>query len=313
MINVVPVSVVVMTYNEDLNIERCLASVHGWAGETFIVDSFSTDGTLEIARRYTHKIYQRRYDGHPQQWRWALDNLRFRYDWVFAVDADFQVTQELWHAIRDALSADQPAISGYFVRHRQIFRGRFLRWGTMYPRYWLRLFRREHVLIDADDLVDIHFYVGGRVGRLEHDVIEENRKESELAFWVEKQIRFAQRQAVEELRRREVLSNIPAEACLLGAPDQRTLWLKARWYRLPLYVRPFLLFFYRYVVRLGFLDGKQAFLYHFSQALLYRLLVDVRIEELQGHAAVARAGAIEGRAPEKRELLRPTLKGGEET
>src|SRR5438876_1560076 len=132
MTNVVPVSVVVMTYNEDLNIERCLASVHGWAGETFIVDSFSTDGTLEIARRYTHKIYQRRYDGHPQQWRWALDNLRFRYDWIFAVDADFQVTPELWHAIRDALSTDQPAISGYFVRNRQIFRGRFLRWGTMY-------------------------------------------------------------------------------------------------------------------------------------------------------------------------------------
>jgi len=91
------------------------------------------------------------------------------------------------------------------------------------------------------------------------------------------------------------------------------LWLKARWYRLPLYVRPFLLFFYRYVVRLGFLDGKQAFLYHFSQALLYRLLVDVRIEELQGHAAVARAGATEGRAPEKRELSLPTLKGEEET
>lgn len=293
MNGLIPVSVVVMTYNEELNIERCLGSVHGWTDELFIVDSLSTDRTLEIARRYTDKIYQRCYEGHPQQWSWALENLPFRYDWVFAVDADFQVTAGLWRAIGEALAGDLSRMNGYFVRHQQIFRGRFLRWGTMYPRYWLRLFRRQSVRIDPEDLVDVHFYVDGRVGRLERDVIEDNRKEANLAFWVEKQARFAQRQAVEELRRRHRPSATATRVRFFGPPDQRTLWLKERWYRLPLYIRPFLLLFYRYVVRLGFLDGKEGFLYHFTQAFLYRLLVDVRIQELQERGPVQ----VEGREP----------------
>jgi glycosyltransferase involved in cell wall biosynthesis len=295
----VPISVVVMTYNEETNIERCLDSIQGWTGEVFIVDSFSTDRTLEAARRYTTKIFQHEYEGHPQQWRWALETLPFAYDWIFAVDADFQVTPALWMAIRDALAEKTSGVAGYYVRHRQVFRGRFLRYGTMYPRYWLRVFRREAIGIDPHDLVDVHFYVDGRVGRLEHDVIEDNRKEQEMAFWVQKQIRFAQRHALEELRRRNGKADTAVRPTIFGTPDQRTLWLKDQWYKLPLYVRPFLLFFYRYVLRLGFLDGKEGFLYHFSQALLYRLMVDVRIEELRRQAISEDLPGTRGWSPVK--------------
>jgi hypothetical protein len=138
------------------------------------------------------------------------------------------------------------------------------------------------VRVDLDELVDVHFYVQPLVGRLEHDVIEDNVKDRNLAFWIGKQLRFAERQAVEELRGRSGAgtgSAVPPR--LLGSPDQRVLRLKEVWRRLPRYVRPFLLFGYRYVIRLGFLDGKEGFLYHFTQALLYRLAVDVRMEELE--------------------------------
>lgn len=286
-----PVSVVVMTYNEELNLERCLESVCPRAGEIIVVDSFSTDCTLEIARRYTDRIYQHPYEGHPQQWQWTLSHVPFGYEWVFAVDADFQVTPALWDAIGEALSHGGPRANGYFVRHRQIFRGRFLRHGTLYPRYWLRLFRRTKVRIDAGDLVDVHFCVEPPVGRLEQDVVEDNRKEHEIAFWIEKQLRFAQRQAVEELRREEGGSPPLARARLFGTPEERTLWRKAVWRRLPRYVRPWLLFAYRYLLRLGFLDGKEGFLYHFTQALVYRTLVDARMEELEARVKAARSAA----------------------
>ena len=277
-----PVSAVVMTYNEESNLQRCLESLSGWAGQVLVVDSFSTDRTLEIAGRYTDQIVSHAYESHPQQWRWALDNLPFAHDWVFAIDADFEVTPELWAAIRELLK--DPPCHGYYVRHRQVFRGRFMRHGGMYPRYWLRLFRRSKVQVDQRDLVDIHFHVDGPVGRLEHDVVEDNVKDRNLTFWVTKQCRFAERQALEESGRTQKRHTPGVSPSFFGTPDQRTLWMKARWYKLPLFVRPFLLFLYRYVLQLGFLDGSPGLLYHFTQALLYRLLVDAHLAECREKA-----------------------------
>lgn len=279
------VSVVILTYNEELNIERCLDSVANWAAEIFVVDSYSTDGTLDIVRNYGCKLYQHAYESHPAQWRWALENLPFSYEWVLALDADFSVTPELRNAISDIVKRNDANIQGYYVRHREIFRGRFIRHGTIYPRYWLRLFRREKVSVDEHDLVDLHFIVNGQVGRVEYDVVEDNRKEREFGFWVQKQLKFAQRQAIAELRRKSRTITDQIKPKLFGTPDQRIMWLKRIWFNLPLYVRPVLYFIYRYFFRLGFLDGKEGFLYHFSQAYLYRLFVDVRIEELESMLA----------------------------
>lgn len=284
----VPLTAVVMTYNEELNIGRCLESVEGWADEVFVVDSFSTDATLGIARRYTCEIVQHVYEGHPQQWTWALASLPFKHSWILALDADFVVTPELREAIRDVIARDAAGCDGYYVRHREIFRHRFIRHGSIYPRYWLRLFRREKVFLDPENLVDVHFYISGPVGRLEYDVIEENAKEHDFAFWIEKQMRFAKRQAVEELRRRSGEARAPMPPRLFGTPDQRTLWLKQRWYRMPLYSRSVFYFLYRYVVRLGFLDGKAGFLYHFSQGFFNLLLIDVFIDELRAKKETGR-------------------------
>lgn len=275
-----PISIVVMTYNEEANIEKCLQSVHGWSDELIVVDSFSSDSTENIVRKYTNNFIQHAYESHPTQWNWALKNLQFQNQWVFALDADFRVSEALKEELSRIIPTLNKSIKGIYVRHRQIFRGRFIRHGTIYPRYWLRIFRPEAVFIDDNDLVDLHFYVNGDVIKVHHDLIEDNAKERELDFWVSKQLRFAKRAAVEELKRRKSIELTPVQSSLFGTPDQRTLWFKSRWYFLPLYWRSYLYFFYRYVIRLGFLDGKEGFLYHFTQALLYRLMVDVRIEEL---------------------------------
>jgi hypothetical protein len=106
---------------------------------------------------------------------------------------------------------------------------------------------------------------------------------------VEKQARFARSLAQEELNRRTALSRNPADASPFGRPDQRIMWWKRKWYGLPLYLRPFLLFTYRYVFRLGFLDGKEGLLYHFTQALLCRLLVDAWLDDLRSNSDSAKA------------------------
>ncbi|HWB10162.1 MAG TPA: glycosyltransferase family 2 protein [Pirellulales bacterium] len=301
-----PVTVVILTFNEEQNLPACLASVASWAGQIVIVDSGSTDRTREIARDFGATLLSHPFETHSKQWRWALDNLPAAptgetSEWILGLDADQRISHELAEEIRDLLcpcasaarEGNQPAeIDGYYIKRRQVFQGRWIRHGGYYPKYLLKLFRRDRVLFDEHDLVDHHFHVRGKVGKLRNDLIEDNRKEDDINFWIQKHCRYAVALAREELRRNSRESESPIVPRLWGTPDQRVLWLKHAWYRLPLFVRPFLYFFYRYFLRLGFLDGKQGFVFHFLQGFWYRLLVDIHLDQLRREPA-ARNGESE--------------------
>ena len=120
---------------------------------------------------------------------------------------------------------------------------------------------------------------------LRHDLIEDNLNEANLAFWLSKHIRYAELHAREELARRCNGHAWLIEPSLFGSPDQRVLWRKRLWYRMPLYARPFLYFVYRYILLRGVLDGKQGFIFHFLQSFWYRLLVDIRLDDLLAQQA----------------------------
>ena len=285
--SVAPVSVVVLTHDEARNLPACLASVAGWSQEVFVVDSGSVDDTVEIARRWGAVVAFHPFESHAHQWNWALRTLPVSVEWVLALDADQRVTPELREEICRELAARDPGAggpTGYFVCRRQIFRGRWIRHGGYYPKYILKLFRRGEAWIDERDLVDHHFYVKGRVGTLRGDLVEDNQKESDISTWIVKHARYAALQAREELAGRWTGSDATAPARLFGTPDERTRWLKRLWARLPLYLRPFIYFGYRYVVRCGFLDGKEGFVFHFLQAFWYRLLVDIHLDQLRAEA-----------------------------
>ena len=283
-----PLAVVVLTFNEQRNLDACLKSVAGWADALYVVDSGSTDATLDVAARHGALVFTNRFEGHVAQWQWALRSLPLAGHWVLALDADQAVTPEL----RDDLSRRLPSWEvpgspcGAYVNRRQVFRGRWIRHGGYYPKYLLKLFRHEAVSLDAADLVDHHFIVAGATAILTGDLIEDNGNEAEIAVWIAKHNRYAALQALDE-ERRWSSADAPAGR-LRGTPDERTLWLKRVWSRLPLYLRPFGYFLYRYFLRLGFLDGKQGFVFHFMQAFWYRLLVDINRDELR---AAARRGA----------------------
>jgi hypothetical protein len=129
--------------------------------------------------------------------------------------------------------------------------------------------------------VDHHFYVGGKTLKLRHDMIESNHKEDDISFWIDKHNRYADLLAREEFRWRIGEQNTAIKPSLCGNPDQKVLALKNVWRRMPLYVRPFLYFFYRYILRCGFLDGKQGAIFHFLQAFWFRLLVDIKLDDLR--------------------------------
>lgn len=279
MTSKLPITVLVMTYNEEINIEKCLKSVVDWVDELIIVDSYSTDKTLAITQNYTKNIYSHKYDGHPQQWQWALDNIKTKNDWIFAIDADFIVTRELWDELMIKLRKIDD-IKGYYIRHRQIFKGRPILHGGVYPNYWLRIFNKKYVHVDQKELVDIHFYVNGKTEKIKYDILEHNIKDESIHFWIEKQNKFAKRQAIEEIQRMKFKKTENIESNLIGTPDQQKNYLKNIWFKLPHYFRPLVYFLYRYFFKFGFLDGKAGFIYHFTQGFFYRLLVDINIDEL---------------------------------
>lgn len=288
-----PISVIVLTFNEQTNLDDCLRSVAGWAGQLVVVDSGSSDGTLAIARRYGATVLHHPFSSHARQWAWALANAPRTHPWVFGLDADQRITPELRDELarRFARPETLAGLAGFYIKRRQIFRGRWIRHGGYYPKYLLKLFRLDAVRLDQHDLMDHHFYVEGRSALLKNDLIEDNQKEHDIAFWIAKHNRYAQLHAQEELERRIGGGGWPLRAALLGSPDQRVIWLKQRWYRLPLYLRPFVYFFYRYLGQLGFLDGKQGFIFHFLQAFWYRLLVDIHLDDLLRKRREATAGS----------------------
>lgn len=275
------IAVVILTHNEEINLPSCLHGVSDWASDIFVVDSGSADRTLDIARQYGATVVEHAFETHSKQWAWALQNLPLRTSWVLGLDADQRVTPELAAELRELDDSSLSGIQGIYVKRRQVFREKWIRYGGYYPKYLLKLFRRDAVFADSRDLVDHHFYVSGATLKLKNDLLESNQKEDDITFWIEKHNRYATLLAREEMETRTNGRRNMIAPSLFGNPDQRALRLKQIWTRMPLYVRPFLYFFYRYVVRLGFLDGKQGAIFHFLQAFWFRLLIDIKLDHMQ--------------------------------
>jgi glycosyltransferase involved in cell wall biosynthesis len=276
-----PITVVVLTLDEELNLGACLDSVAPVANCVFVVDAGSSDRTKDIAERHGAVVVDHAFENHSAQWRWALEQLPIETDWVLALDADQRLTPELAGELRSLGVKELDGVDGVYIKRRQWFRNRWIRYGGYYPKYLLKMFRRSKVMIDAADLVDHHFYIAGAVRELRHDLIEANQKEDDLSFFIEKHRRYARLLAHEEVRWSAMPQPTAIEPALFGSPDQRALARRRGWRRLPLFIRPCLYFFYRYVIRLGFLDGRQGAVFHFVQAFWFRLQVDIKVNELR--------------------------------
>jgi len=278
----IPVALIVTTRNEAPNIGKCLLSAAGFFEEIFVIDSESEDDTCAIAKSYAAHVVSLPYVHKaiiPWIYQWGLDNLPIRSDWVMILEADQEVTPELKNELDSLFHQGTIPEDGFYVRRRQIFRGRLLRFGGYGSKYMLKLFRRGAGELDKDEQ-DTRVYVSGKTRKLRGAILENNAKESEILFYLQKHLRYAEAFAREEYQRRQNGQRWKLEARLFGTPDQRVLWLKGKYYRLPLHLRAFGYFFYRYIWLLGFLDGKEGAVFHFLQAFWFRLIVDIRLAEL---------------------------------
>src|ERR1700682_10176 len=272
-----PVSVVVLTYMEEKNLETCLRSIAEWSSDIHVVDSGSTDGTLEIAHKMAHQVHHHDFIDHTSQIDFVLRELPLKHEWLLILDAYHEVSIELKESIDSMLNAGAPGVDLFYCKQTYIFRGQTIK----SLKKWGRLLRHRNVEIEGGELVDFRYRVKGATGYLRGHLIENNQKEHDLDFWIDKHQNFATRMAIEEALRRAGKIEWSFNPRLSGNPDERTVWLKQQWYALPVFVRPFLYFGYRYFWKLGFLDGPTGLLFHFLQAFWFRLLIDVKLLDLE--------------------------------
>ena len=268
-------AVVILTWNEEANLAQALDSVAGWANEMFVLDSLSTDRTLEIARRYDCQIAQNKFENYAKQRNYALDHLPIRCEWVLFLDADEWLPEAIKQEI-SILIASLPGENGFHLNRRQMWMGRWIRRGY-YPSWMLRLFRYGKGRCE-DRAVNEHLIVDGATGHLRNDFMHEDQKG--VTDWIAKHNSYATLEALELMNTRSAPGYREIDARLFGIQAQRKRWLRHRvWNRMPPLIRPFFYFFYRYVLTGGFMDGREAFVYHFLQALWFPMLIDVKYLE----------------------------------
>ncbi len=274
---VVDCSIIVLTNNEESNITYLLDSVVKWAKEIYVVDSGSTDATIDIARRYGARTYNRDWKTYADQFNWALDNLPITTEWIMRMDADEYVTFELANEICEELPKVHSAVTGFYVKRRVYFMGRWIRHGSYYPTSLLRIIRRGRGRCETRWMDEHIFLLDGVAEHLDHDIIDENRKG--LSFWTVKHEGYARREMLDLLSLDESSQHC-LKPTLFGVHDKRKRWMKRNMYvRSPLFFRAFAYFLYRYFFRLGFLDGVEGLIFHVLQGFWYRFYVDAKIWE----------------------------------
>ena len=273
-------SVIVLTYNEELHIERCVKSLQSFATEIFIVDSFSTDKTVQIAENLGAKVYQNKWlNNHSVQFNWGLANCPIKTEWVMRVDADEYVMPDLANEIRCKLDNMKDDVAGIYLKRRVYFMGKWIKHGGCYPIELLRIWRHGKGFCE-DRWMDEHIkLIEGKSIKLEHDFVDHNLKS--LSAWVDKHNYYATRESADLLNMiYGFKKDDDVEPIFSGSQAQRKRWLKIKYSKMPLFIRPFLYFQYRYFIRLGFLDGKQGLVWCFLQGFWYRFLVDSKLYEI---------------------------------
>ncbi|RZJ19778.1 MAG: glycosyltransferase family 2 protein [Acinetobacter sp.] len=274
-------SFIILTYNEEVHLPRLLNSIVGLNAPVYILDSGSTDGTLAIAEKFNAEVKVNSFINHPKQWDFALKNFDIKTPWIIGLDADQILTPELFLQLQNFKDADYQNVNGIYFNRKNFFKGKWIKYGGFYPKYLLKMFRTEIGYSDLNENMDHRFIVTGEtiIWKNGH-ILEENLKENNISFWIEKHNRYSDLIAEEEIERLNNLRTQSNKANFWGNPDERNAWFKRLWWNLPLGWRPFLYFSYRLIFKLGILDGATGILFHFLQGFWFRLIVDVKIKEI---------------------------------
>ena len=277
------IAVIILTYNESVHLGRALQSIASFAGQIFIIDSYSSDDTLDIARSFGAEVLQHPFQNQAKQFQWALDNAPIIAGWVMRLDADEIIEADLCEEISARLHLLPADVTGVYLNRKTIFQGRFIRHGGRYPMMLLRIWRHGKARIE-DRWMDEHIYLlEGRSVAFSGGFADYNL--NDLSFFTDKHNGYASREALDVVNRKLNLWRLDP-GVLSGESGTRQAGLKRFmkekiYSRVPFQISALVYFLYRYIVRLGFLDGSEGLVYHVLQGFWYRFLVGVRVREIE--------------------------------
>jgi glycosyltransferase involved in cell wall biosynthesis len=273
-LNQPPITVIILTLNEEANLEAALDSVKGWASAVFVVDSFSVDRTVDIALARpiaeNVRIVQHPFENYATQWNWALDVLPIETDWVLKLDADERVPKAFKEEFK-RIACDSGRLEvAYFFRRRIYFLGQPLRWGGTGSNWDIRIWKLAYARFEERSVNEHLIVKGGPVGFMRSMI--EHHDSKDLTEWLSKQNRYSSMEA-----RIRIDGEHPSTvARLFGSKHERTNWLRSFYYKIP--CRNILLFFYMAIVRFGFLDGANGIRYSYVRAMI-RSWSDLKVVE----------------------------------
>lgn len=275
-------SAVILTFNEELHLERALASISGFTKEIFVIDSFSTDRTIEIALAHGAIVLQNKFINQAKQFQWALDNAPISGEWILRLDADEIIESDLATEIVQKLPALAPDVVGINLKRKHIFMDRWVKHGGRYPLVMLRIWRKGHGRIE-NRWMDEHIVIwGGRTVTFEGGFADHNL--NDLTFFTDKHNKYATREAIEILNQRLNFNprdhSVTTESTSLQTAAK--FFIKEHIYNhIPFTISALMYFVWRYIFQLGFLDGRSGLIYHFLQGYWYRFLVGAKVMELE--------------------------------
>ena len=273
-------TVIILTYNEEIHIRRCLENVCPIAKKVIVVDSPSTDATQSICREYDNvEVVVHKYPGNQaEQFNWALDNLKIDTEWILRLDADEYLMPELIEELEEKLPKMDKGISALSLSRARAYCGKILHHGIVNGIWITRIFRKGKARYEKR-LMDEHLSVDGEIVRMEHQFVDDNRMT--IGQFTIKHEGYASREAALLLDAEYHLTDTRSLPKDHGEEVERKRAQKERYAKMPLFWRAFAYFVYRYIIKLGFLDGKEGFLWDFFQGWWYRTLVDAKVLEIK--------------------------------
>lgn len=274
--NKISITAVIMTFNEEIHLERCLISLKNICDEIIVVDSYSSDSTNEIANNYGARFYQNKWINHATQFNWAIENIQINSDWVLRIDADEFLSDELIRYLTKLNNVNNE-IKGITLNRLMYFMDKPLKYGGMYPIKHLRIFRNGFGKCEQRWMDERIILSSGDTFHINLDLIDHNK--NNLSWWTAKHNSYATREAIDLLNYKyNFFDSFSLENDLRNNGLLRRK-LKKIYSNLPLFIRPFLFFLVRYFIQLGFLDGKRGLIWTFLQCFWYRFLIDAKIYE----------------------------------
>ena len=277
-------TVVILTLNEQEHIARAIKSIKNIAARIVVVDSGSTDDTVDIAKRLGADVYYNKWLNYASQFNYALENTKISTEWVMRLDSDEYIDPQLTAQII-ALEGVSNSVSGFQVNRRMKFLGHELKYGGMSEYWMLRIFRYSKGRCEQK-WMDEHIIISdGVVASLSGKLIDDNKKS--IGWWIDKHNSYSSREVV------DIYFNMATSNRLEGQGSSSVRFLKKCYLTVPAGGRSTFYFLYRYLFRLGVLDGYRGFLWNFLQGWWYRMLIDIKLMQLKSYAQGDREKAIE--------------------